>query len=135
MFLKFGRDQESQSDELGLRYIVKNDYSPEGMLDVFRMLVKQEPDGLPAGEIARRLDVPHNTMSTHLAILNRADLVSVERQSRSLIYRANLAAVRHIVLFLLKDCCNGQPGLCMPLFQDLAAACEAGTNCCNPETR
>jgi ArsR family transcriptional regulator, arsenate/arsenite/antimonite-responsive transcriptional repressor len=104
-------------------------------LDVFRMLVKQAPEGLPAGEIARRLDVPHNTMSTHLAILNRADLVAVERHSRSLIYRANLAAVRQLVLFLLKDCCNGQPELCMPLIQDLAAACAPGTNCCNQETR
>ena len=45
-------------------------------LEAFRLLVKQEPDGLPAGEIARRLDVPHNTMSTHLAILARAGLVS-----------------------------------------------------------
>jgi ArsR family transcriptional regulator, arsenate/arsenite/antimonite-responsive transcriptional repressor len=26
---------------------------------------------LPAGEIARRIAVPHNTMSTHLAILTR----------------------------------------------------------------
>lgn len=44
-------------------------------LEAFRLLVRQEPDGLAAGEIARRLDVPHNTMSTHLAILTRAGLV------------------------------------------------------------
>ncbi len=83
-------------------------------LDAFRILVKQEPDGLPAGEISRRLGVPQNTMSTHLAILTRAGLVSVERQSRSMIYRVNLGSVRKLVLFLLKDCCNGQPELCAP---------------------
>ena len=53
-------------------------------LDVFRILVRQEPDGLAAGEIARRLNVPHNTLSTHLAILHRAGLVTAERHSRSL---------------------------------------------------
>jgi len=42
-------------------------------LDVFRLLMEHEPDGLPAGEVARQMDVPHNTMSTHLAILTRPD--------------------------------------------------------------
>ncbi len=92
-------------------------------LEVFRLLVKQEPDGLPAGEIARRTDVPHNTMSTHLSILTRAGLVSVERHSRSMIYRVELETVRALVMFLLRDCCNGQPELCAPLIKDL-------TNCC-----
>src|SRR3546814_9217212 len=59
-------------------------------LDVFRLLMEHEPDGLPAGEIARRLDVPHNTMSTHLATLTRASLIEAERHSRSIIYRARL---------------------------------------------
>lgn len=93
-------------------------------LDVFRLLVRQEPEGLPAGEIARRLDVPHNTMSTHLSILTRAGLVTVERHSRSMIYRAELAAVRQLVLFLLRDCCNGRPELCSPLIEDLSICCS-----------
>ena len=94
-------------------------------LEVFRMLVKQEPEGLPAGEIARRLGVPHNTMSTHLAILNRSGLVAVDRHSRSMIYRVDLRMVRHLVMFLLKDCCNGQPELCAPLIEDLSTCCSA----------
>ena len=99
-------------------------------LDVFRMLVKEEPAGLPAGEIARRLDVPHNTMSTHLAILTRAGLVSVERHSRTMIYRIELTAVRQLVLFLLRDCCNGQPELCAPLIEDLSNCCSTrGARC------
>jgi len=99
-------------------------------LEAFRLLVKHEPDGLPAGEIARRLDVPHNTMSTHLAILARAGLISVERQSRSMIYRAELTAIRQLVMFLLKDCCNGQPELCSPLIEDIAKSCSTSGACC-----
>lgn len=99
-------------------------------LEAFRLLVKQEPEGLPAGEIARRLDVPHNTMSTHLAILARAGLVSVERHSRSMIYRVELKAVRQLVLFLLKDCCNGQPELCAPLIDEISKSCTITGDCC-----
>jgi ArsR family transcriptional regulator len=99
-------------------------------LEAFRLLVKQEPEGLPAGEIARRLDVPHNTMSNHLAILSRAGLVSVERHSRTMIYRVELKTVRKLVMFLLKDCCNGQPELCAPLIEDISKSCSTPGACC-----
>ncbi len=89
-------------------------------LDVFRLLVRNEPDGLPAGEIARRLEVPHNTMSVHLRVLNHAGLVASERRSRSIVYRAALGRLRELVVFLVKDCCNGDPSLCGPLVIDLA---------------
>lgn len=92
-------------------------------LDVFRLLMEHEPDGLPAGEIARHLAVPHNTMSTHLAILNRAGLIDAERQSRSIIYRAKLDAVRDLTGFLIKDCCGGHPEICAPLVADLSPCC------------
>ncbi len=99
-------------------------------LEAFRLLVKQEPDGLPAGEIARRLEVPHNTMSSHLAILTRAGLVTVSRHSRSMIYRVELSTVRQLVLFLLKDCCNGEPDLCAPLIEDISKSCSTSGACC-----
>ncbi len=88
-------------------------------LDTFRLLVKHEPGGLSAGEVARRLGVPQNTMSAHLAILARAGLVRAERQSRSIIYRADLGALRALTVFLVKDCCEGRPELCAPLIEDL----------------
>lgn len=99
-------------------------------LDVFRLLVRQAPDGLPAGEIARRLDVPHNTMSTHLGILERAGLVSSERHSRSVIYRVELPAVHDLVMFLLRDCCNGKPELCAPLIEALSNCCPTPGAAC-----
>jgi ArsR family transcriptional regulator len=92
-------------------------------LDVFRLLMEHEPDGLPAGEVARQMNVPHNTMSTHLAILTRAGLIEAERQSRSIIYRARLDAVRALTGFLVKDCCGGRPEICAPLIADLSPCC------------
>jgi len=99
-------------------------------LDVFRLLVRSEPDGLPAGEIARRLVVPHNTMSTHLAILERTGLLTSDRHSRSIVYRVDLTKVRALVVYLLKDCCAGKPELCAPLLEDLTPCCSAGVTAC-----
>ena len=94
-------------------------------LGIFRLLVKREPFGAPAGELARALTVPHNTMSSHLAILSRAGLARGERHSRSIVYRTDLAHFREVVLFLIKDCCGGRPELCAPLLADLAPCCPA----------
>ena len=92
-------------------------------LDVFRLLVRHEPNGMAAGEIARQLEVPQNTMSAHLGILARAGLIRFERQSRSIIYRADLASLRALTLFLVKDCCAGSAELCAPLVAELAPCC------------
>jgi ArsR family transcriptional regulator len=88
-------------------------------LDVFRLLVKREPDGLAAGDIARALAVPQNTMSSHLSILSRAGLVSARRFGRSIVYRADLARLQAVMLFVLKDCCDGRPEICAPLVESL----------------
>ena len=99
-------------------------------LEVFRLLVRHEPGGLAAGEIAKQLNVPHNTMSTHLTILNRAGLVSSERKGRSIVYRVDLDMVRSFFVYLLKDCCDGRPELCQPLLDDLTPCCQpAGVAC------
>jgi ArsR family transcriptional regulator len=92
-------------------------------LDVFRLLVRAEPDGLAAGQIAAKLSVPQNTMSAHLGILARSGLVRSERHSRSIIYRADLDGVRELMLFLVKDCCAGDAELCAPLLAELAPCC------------
>ena len=92
-------------------------------LQTFRLLVSREPDGVPAGELARLIGVPQNTLSTHLSILVNAGLAHGERHSRSIIYRADVERLRRLVLFLLKDCCGGQPELCAPLIADLSPCC------------
>ena len=91
-------------------------------LDVFRLLVRHEPAGLPAGEIAQRLDVPQNTMSSHLSILSRAGLVSSRRDSRRIIYRADLAMMNALIAYLLENCCSGDD--CAPLAKQLERLCS-----------
>jgi ArsR family transcriptional regulator len=92
-------------------------------LEVFRLLVAAEPDGLAAGEISQTLGVPHNTLSSHLAILTRAELVWGERKSRSIIYRASLATLSQALMYLIKDCCRGRPEICAPLVSGLSPCC------------
>ncbi|GGH15100.1 transcriptional regulator [Alsobacter metallidurans] len=92
-------------------------------LEAFRLLVKHEPEGLAAGEVARQLDVPQNTMSAHLSVLTRAGLATAERHSRSIIYRADLDGVRTLTLYLVQDCCGGRAELCAPLIAELTGPC------------
>lgn len=101
-------------------------------LDAFRLVVAHEPHGLPAGAIARLLDVPQNTMSSHLAVLSRAGLISSERHSRSIIYRAEIDKVRELASFLVTDCCGGRPELCAPLVAEFTPCCVPveGKNAC-----
>lgn len=97
-------------------------------LDVFRLLVKHEPDGLAAGEVAKTLAVPQNTMSAHLAVLSRAGLVTARRISRSIVYRADLARFQAVMAFLVNDCCDGRPEICAPLIESI-------TPCCPPKRK
>lgn len=97
-------------------------------LEAFRLLVQHEPEGLPAGEISRLLDVPQNTMSTHLGQLSRAGLVASERHSRSIVYRASLEGLRALTMFLLNDCCGGRSEICTPISNDIK-------KCCPPKER
>jgi len=93
-------------------------------LDVFRLLVKHEPEGLAAGDIAKALAVPQNTMSSHLAVLSRAGLVTAQRFSRSIVYRADLACFQQVMLFMLRDCCDGRPEVCAPVIESLTLCCR-----------
>jgi ArsR family transcriptional regulator len=89
-------------------------------LNVFRRLVNVHPDEIAAGEIARACKVPHNTMSTHLAVLTRAGLVVVRRDGRMMHYAADLDGFRSVVGFLMRDCCAGRAEICAPLVAELS---------------
>lgn len=88
-------------------------------LTALRKLVVAEPEGMAAGDLARLLAIPQNTLSAHLAILTRVGLAESRRQSRSIIYRAKLSTVHDLMLFLLKDCCRGRAEICTPLLAEL----------------
>lgn len=89
-------------------------------LAVFRMLVQTGPAGMAAGEIARQLDLRANTLSTHLAILQAAGLIQPTRDGRSIVYSADMSALRGLLTWLLQDCCGGSPELCAPVFDRIA---------------
>lgn len=95
----------------------------ESRLKVFRLLVRSGRDGMAAGDIARTLGVPKNTMSSHLGILSRAELVHVRKEGRSMIYAVDLEGTRSLLSFLVEDCCQGEPSVCSPLIESTLAAC------------
>lgn len=100
----------------------------EGRLSAFRLLVKAGPEGLAAGDIARRLEVLPNTLSANLSLLANAGLVTSRRDGRSIIYCADFEAMGALLSFLVEDCCGGEPAICAPLANiATAAAC-----CVNP---
>lgn len=72
-------------------------------LDAFRLLMRYAPFGLNAGDVARLLAVPHNTMSTHLAQLERAGLVASRREGRSIIYVAKTGRAAAVLELLLSE--------------------------------
>lgn len=92
-------------------------------LAAFRRLVQAGPDGLAAGAIAAALDCPPNTLSTHLAALHRAGLVTRERHGRSIRYRADYARMCALMTYLLEDCCQGNAEICAPLLEVVGQAC------------
>jgi len=95
----------------------------ESRLAAFRLLVRRGDEGMAAGEIARTLSVPHNTMSSHLAILVNAGLINSRRESRSIIYSIDFSGTRELLSFLMEDCCQGQPELCAPVLDSVLPGC------------
>ncbi|MDO6585036.1 helix-turn-helix domain-containing protein [Salipiger sp. 1_MG-2023] len=75
---------------------------------VFRLLIRVGPDGLPALEISRQLNIVPSTLSGHLGILKRSGLLTATRHQREIHYAANLSAVSALITFLLADCCEGR---------------------------
>jgi DNA-binding transcriptional ArsR family regulator len=97
----------------------------DARLEIFRLLVKAGPEGLPAGEIARSLDSAPNTTSAQLLVLSNARLIRSRREGRSIIYSVDFTAMSDLLIFLTKDCCGGRAEICAPLV-------SVATSCCKP---
>jgi ArsR family transcriptional regulator len=93
----------------------------EQRLDIFRLLMRAEPTGLFAGQVAQSLNAPANTVSSNLAILSQAGLIESEREGRSIRYRAKVQSMQELLSFLTDDCCGGHPSLCLD--QSVSKAC------------
>lgn len=99
----------------------------ENRLAVFRHLVRQGPDGIAAGEIARALKIAPNTLSTHLNLLTNAGLIQGRREGRSIIYSTRYDGMSDLMLYLAEDCCEGRAELCAPVANAInnASHCRA----------
>lgn len=95
----------------------------DARLEVFRLLVKAGPEGMAAGDIARKLSVAANTMSAQLLILSNAGLVRARREGRSIIYAIDYEAMRDLLVFLTEDCCGGRAEMCAPLADIVSRCC------------
>jgi ArsR family transcriptional regulator len=79
----------------------------EARLEIFRLLVQAGPEGLAAGAIAKKLQIPASTLSFHLKELNMAGLVHTRQVSRFIYYSANYAAMEKLLNYLTENCCSG----------------------------
>ena len=89
-------------------------FSSEVRLDIFRLLVTCEPDGLVAGEISGKLSISPTNLSFHLKTLSYAGLLTVLPQGRFIRYRARMDQARWVVDYLTENCCHNQPDRCAP---------------------
>jgi ArsR family transcriptional regulator len=79
----------------------------ESRLAIFRVLVQAGPDGLAAGEIARKLDLAPNALTFHLKDLTHAGLAESQPSGRFVIYSAVFPAMASLVAYLTENCCSG----------------------------
>jgi ArsR family transcriptional regulator len=93
----------------------------ETRLAIFRLLVQRGPEGLAAGDIAEKLGLPASSLSFHLAQLSHAGMIAQRRQSRSLIYSVDFAAMNDLMGFLTENCCGGNVALCTPICKPAAS--------------
>lgn len=84
----------------------------ESRLAIYRLLVKEAPQGLPVGEISRRLEIVPSTLSGHLGILKRTGLLKSTRRQREIHYAANLEIMGDLIRYMLEDCCDGKVENC-----------------------
>src|ERR1700731_3986725 len=87
----------------------------DSRLDVYRLLVQAGPEGMPAGQIAEKLDLAPNTLTFHFDRLRVAGLVTVRRDGRSMIYAARFETMNGLVSFLTENCCQGASSTCAPV--------------------
>jgi len=95
----------------------------DNRLDVFRLLVRAGPEGMPAGEIASALKLAPNTLTFHFDKLRAAGLIRVQRNGRSMIYAARFETMNNLIDYLTENCCGGR-AQCLPKTRSTAGQRE-----------
>jgi ArsR family transcriptional regulator, arsenate/arsenite/antimonite-responsive transcriptional repressor len=93
-------------------------------LNVFRLLVREGPTGLAAGEIAERLELSPTSLSFHLKTLEHAGLIASTREGRFVLYAVDVEGMSQLLNYLTEDCCRGKPELCGSAVKKAKAVCK-----------
>lgn len=99
----------------------------EQRLAIFRLLVKEGPSGLPAGEIAEAVGATPTAASFHLKELDRSGLLQATRVGRFIRYAVHFEGMRQLLAFLTEDCCQGRPELCGSTTKKSRTLCKGET--------
>lgn len=91
----------------------------ESRLEVFRLLMREGPGGLPAGVLSERTGIAPSTLSFHLTHLERARLLRSWRVQRQIFYAVDIDGTRQLIAFLTEECCGGRPETCAGLIDEL----------------
>ena len=94
--------------------------------DVLRLLIPTGVNGLAAGDISKRLDLPPNSLSFHLGRLVNAGLIECRRSGRNLFYAADYARIAELVRYFSDECCADAPDGCLPECPTVAAPASVG---------
>jgi DNA-binding transcriptional ArsR family regulator len=97
----------------------------EQRLAIFRLLVREGPSGVPAGEIAEAVGAAPTAASFHLKELDRAGLLHSTRDGRYIRYAVHFDGMRKLLDYLTEDCCQGQPELCGTAFKKAKTLCTS----------
>ncbi|MBL7004416.1 MAG: helix-turn-helix transcriptional regulator [Gammaproteobacteria bacterium] len=79
----------------------------ESRLLIFKQLVQAGPEGLQPNSLSERLNMPAATLSFHLKELFHANLVSKNKQGRSIYYSAHYQTMDELIAYLKENCCTG----------------------------
>lgn len=93
-------------------------------LAIFRLLVVEGPNGLPASEIAETVGATPTGASFHLKELDRAGLIRGTRDGRFIRYAVHVEGMRQLLTYLTEDCCQGNPQLCGATVKKVRSVCK-----------
>lgn len=93
-------------------------------LRIFRLLVREGPNGMPASEIADLVGATPTAASFHLKELDRSGLIFATRDGRYIRYAVHVEGMRQLLEYLTEDCCQGQPELCGAIVKKARVVCK-----------
>ncbi|MEM1281097.1 MAG: metalloregulator ArsR/SmtB family transcription factor [Cyanobacteria bacterium P01_H01_bin.152] len=101
-------------------------------LRIVRLLLSAYPQGLPAGEIQKELEVSAPTLSHHLDKLRQVGIVTAQKDRQWIWYRVQSESLRYLIDFLFEECCTRNQVVAMADLELAEVSSEQSRNeCCD----